>query len=575
MGPEFEQKRQERLRSESPQANPHAGGRLRVAVVYPNTYYNAMSNLGFQAVFHWFNQHPECVCERVFLPDPDELKSMRKESAALYSFESRRSLSDFDVVAFSLSFENDYLNLPPMFDLMRLPLWADQRSNKDPLVLAGGICTMMNPEPVAPWFDLFTIGEAEVLLPPLVDNLLHDFTRPELLRSLASQDGFYVPGLCHPHIDESGSVHWKIEDGVVFPVQRRWVEDLNTTECRSFVSTRDTAFGDMRLVEVARGCGRGCRFCATGFVYLPPRERKADTVLAHLGDDLHEGATAGLVGAAVSDYSALERVAGTICAANAHVSVASLRVDSMTPAQVDMLRDSGQKTISLAPEAGSQRLRDSINKHLTAAQIIHAAEMIAAAGIPNLKLYFLIGLPFEEDADIHEMLELIDRIRTAWLDQQRSLGRIGVIHLSVNPFVPKAMTPFQWEAMALPKILKARIEMLRKYVNTSANVRLQVESVKGAELQGFLSRADRRGAEVILAMAEGGNLKTACRQTGVDLQATIYTERSQSHQFPWYCIDPGVRCDYLWGEYQRSRAHILTSPCPKPGHECTRCGVCR
>ena len=574
MGPEYEQRRQERLRGEHPRATAHAGARLRVALVYPNTYYNGMSNLGFQGVFHWLNLHPECACERVFLPDADELKAMQRENAPLCSFESRRSIADFDVVAFSLSFENDYLHLPPMFELMRLPLWAEQRRMQDPLVIAGGICTLMNPEPVASWFDLFTIGEAEVLLPPLVDILLCDSTRAELLHSLASKPGFYIPSLCHPDMDAAGNVHWRVEKGIEFPVQRRWVGDLNTTECRSFISTPDTAFGDMRLVEVARGCGRGCRFCATGFVYLPPRERQAHTVLEQLGEDIHAGVTAGLVGAAVSDYSALDRVAGTICAAGAHVSVASLRVDSMTPEQVNMLRDSGQKTIALAPEAGSQRLRDSINKHLSTPQIVAAAEMIAAAGIPNLKLYFLIGLPFEEDADIHAMLELVEQVRCAWMEQQRALGRAGTIHLSVNPFVPKAMTPFQWHSMASPGVLKARIGMLRKYVNRTANIRLQTESVKGAELQGFLSRADRRGAGVILAMADGANLKTACRLNGVDLNTVIYSNYPFAHQFPWYSIAPGVSHAYLWDEYEHSRAQTLTPPCPEPGHGCMRCGVC-
>jgi radical SAM superfamily enzyme YgiQ (UPF0313 family) len=432
----------------------------------------------------------------------------------------------------------------------------------------------MNPEPVAPWFDLFSIGEAEVLLPPLVDTLLSDAPRSELLHRLASRAGFYVPAFCHPQVDSCASVSWEVDEGIEFPVQRCWAKDLDASECRSFVSTRETAFGDMHLVEVARGCGRGCRFCATGFVYLPPRERRPDTVLKHLGEDIHAGITAGLVGAAVSDYSALDRVAGTICATGAHVSVASLRVDSMTPEQVAMLRDSGQKTISIAPEAGSQRLRDSINKHLSTSQIVRAAEMIAAAGIPNLKLYFLIGLPFEEDADILAMIELVEEVRSAWMEQQRLLGRAGTISLSVNPFVPKAMTPFQWHSMASPKVLKRRIGVLRKYANKSANLSFQAESLKASELQGFLSRSGREGASVIVSMAEGANLKTACRMNDVDLDALIYTQYPFEHQFPWYSIDPGVKRSYLWEEYTRSRECALTPPCPEPENGCVRCGVC-
>lgn len=574
MRAEFEHRRQERLRAEDPVSAPHAGARLRIALAYPGTYYNAMSNLGFQAVFHWFNHHPECVCERVFWPDVDELNAMQKEDVPLYSFESRRSISDFDVVAFSLSFENDYLNLPAMFAMMRIPLWTRERAEHNPLVIGGGICTLMNPEPVAPWFDLFTIGEAEVLLPPLIEALLSASTRTQLLYNLAVQAGFYVPCLCHPHADACGSIHWDTEPGIKFPVQRRWLADLDASECRNFVSTSDTAFGDMRLIEVSRGCGRGCRFCATGFVYLPPRERRAATVLAQLGEEVREGTTAGLVGAAVSDYSHLDSVTRQICAQGAHVSVASLRVDTMTAEQVEILRASGQKTISLAPEAGSQRLRDSINKHLDSAHIVRAAEMIAAAGIPNLKLYFLIGLPFEEDADIEELLELVEQVRCAWLQQQRMLGHAGNLILSVNPFVPKAMTPFQWHAMAAPKVLKARVKMLRKYVNRTGNVKLHVESVKGAELQAFLSRAERRGAEVISAMSAGVNLRNACREASVNLDDVIYTVRDFAHQFPWYCIDSGVELAYLWEEYQHSRAFALSRACPGLNTGCRRCGVC-
>ena len=567
-------KRLQRLQLEKTAYGSNPGARLRIALVYPNTYYNAMSNLGFQAVYHWINQHPECMCERIFLPDLEDARQLQHSGALLRSFEQNRAAADFDVVAFSLVFENDYLNLPPMFEMMRLPLESEERSSRDPLILAGGVCTLMNPEPVAPWFDLMTIGEAEVLLPPLLQTLLGTGSRRQILDALATQPGFYVPARYEPEYMPDGSVTWQARNHATLPVKRQWLDDLNTSECRNFITTADTAFGDMRLLEVSRGCSRGCRFCATGFVYLPPRERRVATVLEQLHSDMAPGITAGLVGAAVSDYSCLDQVAGSICAAGAAVSVASLRVDSMTLEQVEMLRAAGQKTIALAPEAGSQRLRDGINKHLSAEQIVHAAEMIASAGIPNLKLYFLIGLPTETDEDIDAMIALVEDVRAVWLQAQRSLGRVGEMTMSVNPFIPKAMTPFQWHAMAELGVLKRRIARLRKYVNRTSNLKLQAESLKGSQVQAFLSRADRRGAGVIRSMSGGDNLKRACRANDISLDDVIYSCHPQNYSFAWDIIDSGVSRTYLWQEYQKGLQYALTPACPLPGSGCTRCGVC-
>lgn len=570
----YAHKRLQRLQQEQAATSTKQGARLRVALVYPNTYSNAMSNLGFQGVYHWINQHPECVCERIFWPDLQEQRHLQQTQGVLRSFEHNRTPADFDVVAFSLSFENDYLHLPPMFEMMRLPLDAQERSASDPLLVAGGVCTLMNPEPVAPWFDLMTIGEAEVLLPSLLEALLESTSRTQILHELATRPGFYVPALYIPEYGENGVLRWEVEPHARFPVQRQWLADLDSSACRSFITTNDTAFGAMRLVEVSRGCGRGCRFCATGFVYLPPRERSAATVLEQLHADMRPGVTAGLVGAAVSDYSALDEVATHICSAGAAVSVASLRVDSMSKEQVEMLRATGQKTIALAPEAGSQRLRDAINKNLRTEQIVRAAQMIATAGIPNLKLYFLFGLPTETDADIQAMIELVEEVRAVWLQAQRALGRLGEITLSVNPFIPKAMTPFQWHGMAELALLKKRVALLRQYVKSTPNLRLQVESLKGSQLQAFLSRADRRAANVIRSMAAGQNLKGACRAHEINLNAVVHQAYPYEHQFPWDIIDSGVARTYLWHEYQAALKHTLTPACPLPASGCARCGVC-
>ncbi|MBN2645497.1 MAG: radical SAM protein [Desulfuromonadaceae bacterium] len=573
MDPQLEKKRRDRLAQEIGREAKAWGGRLSVALLFPNRYAHAMSNLGFQGVYGWLQQHDDCLCERFFLPERDELNLHQQKRLPLLSLESGRPVGDFDVLAISLSFENDYLNLPQLFELMRLPLYVDQRTAHDPLVVGGGICVLMNPEPVADFFDLFAVGEAEVLMPALVEELLSSRQRPALLQNLSRHPGFYVPSAYDAEYDAQGRfVRLTARDGACLPVRRQWLADLDTSACRTLIHSPEASFGRMRLVEVSRGCGRGCRFCATGFVYLPPREKAARTVLQQLNLQQMEGETAGLVGAAVSDYSHIAEVADAVCAAGGHISVASLRIDSLTREQVRQLRETGQKTLALAPEAGSQRLRDLINKNLTREQILDAVTLLAEEGILHLKLYFLIGLPTESDEDLTDLMTLVEEARELWLDAQRPLGRLGTLTLSVNPFIPKAMTPFQWEAMAYPKVLKKRVARLNQWVRRLANVSLQVESLRSAELQALLSRGDRRLAAVIERMAHGENAAAACREGGIALEDILYRQRSQQEPLPWDHLESGPGKEYLWKEYQRGLACQLTAPCHSG---CRRCPVCR
>jgi len=541
--------------AETTDLQPATAGKLTVALVYPNTYHQAMSNLGFLSVHRWFNLQDGVGCERFVLPDPEDIVEHQRSGTPLLSIETQRPLAEFDLVAFSLSFENDYLHLPLLFELGRIPYKAADRSSSAPLTLAGGVCAFLNPEPFAELFDLVAVGEAEAILPELLPQLLASADRcSENLHHLSTLPGIYVPSL-----------------PLVAPVQRQWLADLDSADCRSFISTADTEFGDMALTEVSRGCAHGCRFCAAGFIYRPPRERSIDAVLRQVDAGLCQHTRQGLVSAAIGDYPQREALQQAILHRGGSVSVASLRIDTLTAADVAVLKQSGHKTVALAPEAGSQRLRDAINKQIDTEQILHAVNLLAAGEIPNLKLYVLIGLPGETDADHDELLLLINQVRSIWLEAGRARGRLGQIHLSVNPFVPKPFTPLQWAPMATEVRLKAVSKRLRSAIGRLPNVTISFESPRAALLQGLLSRGDRRLADLLPELATGERYPLVFRRHDIDAEAILHRPYAQHEPLPWESIDIGVERDWLWQEYQNYCVGTLTPPCVAG---CTRCGTC-
>ncbi len=557
---------------QGPAAHPW-GGRLRVALVFPNTYHQAMSNLGFQWVHHAINSRSDCLCERFFLPDEADLAEHRKTGFALFSLESARPLTDFDLIAFSISFENDYLHLPLLFELARLPLWAEERGDRYPLVLCGGVCAFLNPEPLAEIMDLFAVGEGEKLLPGLLD-LLQKTTvdRTGLLDELCRQPGIYVPSRYRVSYHQDGTLASCQPVGPApRQVRRQWLGRLDDSECRTFIHTEGTEFGDLSLVEISRGCGRACRFCAAGYIYLPPRERSLESLTGQFSEGLCHRPRLGLVSAAVSDHSAIAAMQEQIHQAGGQISVASLRIDSLSAAEVAALKESGHRTVALAPEAGSQRLRDVINKGFDEAQILQAVQRVAGGGILNLKLYFLLGLPTETEADIEELLSMTEKIRHLWLAEGKKRGRIGYLTLSINPFIPKPFTPLQWAAMAPQSELKKRFRTIRSAVGKLANTEVIFDSLRASELQAFLARGDRRCGRTLPFLAAGDNLRKACKQVGIEAHFYVGRERGAAEVFPWEIIDSGVDRAYLWQEYQKAAVAQLSPPCT-PG--CQRCGVC-
>lgn len=549
------------------------GGRLAVALVYPNVYHQAMSNLGFQTVYELLNRRDDTLCERFFLPEDEDLAEHRKTGYPLFSLESGRFLDEFDLIAFSISFENDYLNLPVLFDLAHLPLMAADRGEAYPPVLCGGVCAFLNPEPLAEIMDLFAVGEAEPLLPDLVDALRKpSLDRTEMMAGLAQVPGVYVPSLYRVDYGADGTVAaYAPRPGVPKKVRRRWLPRLDGSASRTCVYTNDTEFGDMALVEISRGCARKCRFCAAGYIYLPPRERTAAGLKTVLDEGLKNRQRVGLVSPAVADHSEIGTIARQILQAGGQISVASLRIDSLTAGDVEAMAASGHRTVAIAPEAGSQRLRDFINKGLNEEQILAATGLIAEGGIPNLKLYFLIGLPTETQADIEEMLELAGKIRQVWLDYGRKRGRLGNLTLSVNPFIPKPFTPLQWAAMEPVVSLKKKVRLLKRRVGRMPNTSLICESLKSAELQALLSRGDRRTGRLLVHLAGGNSLGEACRREDLDAGFYVTRERGEEEWLPWDIIDQGVPRSFLWAEYRRALKGELTPSC---GPGCARCGLC-
>ncbi|PLX80717.1 MAG: radical SAM protein [Desulfuromonas sp.] len=562
-----------RLAAESGAVVKPWGGRLSMALCYPNTYHQGMSNLGFQSVYQQVNADDQFLCERFFLPDPVDLDEHRRTGFPLVSLENQRPLADFDLVAFSISFENDYLNLPKLFELGRIPLWRVERSERHPLVLAGGVCAFLNPEPLADIMDLFAVGEAEVILPALLPVLLgQDLKRWELLKRLGNVPGLYIPAGYEIGSTSKGDPAMQNPlPGFPQRVKRQYAPNLDAGQAKTCIATTETEFGSMNLVEASRGCPRGCRFCAAGYIYLPFREHSGEHLRREILSDLKNGDKVGLVAAAVTDYGDLAELGESILQQGGEVSVSSVRIDAVTPEQVKMLAASGHKTIALAPEAGSQRLRDVINKGIDQQQILAAVNILAGGGIPNLKLYFMVGLPTETDVDIEELIDLVKCMRDEWEQLGRRRGRLGRLILSINPFVPKPFTPLQWSPMEPKNSLEKKCRRLKKELGRLPNVEINFESLRSAELQGALSRGDRALGKILPLLASGSNLRAACKELGLDYTDYLYREREQHESFPWEIVDVGVTREFLWKEYRAALAARPGTTC-RPG--CKRCGVC-
>lgn len=529
------------------------GGILHVCLISPSRYQTGMSSLGFQKVYSLLNSLPDVNCERAFLPDREDIDCFRSGGGQPLSLEKQRPISDFDVIAFSTSFEPDYLNILLMLKLASIPLLSSDRNAGHPLIMAGGAAFFINPEPVADFLDLICIGEGETVIPPLFSALTQRTgdSRKTLLSKLSILPGIYVPSFYELHHRKGILTAIEAKNGAPEAVSRVCAPLEDYPPASTVILTENTEFGDMFLIEVSRGCPRGCRFCTSGFIYAPFRQHPLEHLLKLVDEGLLHRKKIGLVGAAVSDYSQIGRLCNYIVEKGGKVSVSSLRIDRLDKGMLDALAESGHKTISLAPEGGSQRLRDMIRKNLTEEQILSACEMLISRDILNLKLYFIIGLPTETEEDLQEMICLVTAIRERVLEKARINRRIGEITLSVNPFIPKPFTPFQWCGMEPLQSLEKKVKFLEKNIRGIANVQMKVESLKSSYFQALLSRGGRELSTLLSKMADGNNLKKSAKLTGIDTDAKVLGNISVDQILPWDVIASDDR-ERLLKEYQQA-----------------------
>ena len=552
---------------------PH-GGKLRVALAFPNPYFVGMSNLGFQTVYKLFNAEADIVCERVFLPPKTELAAQLAAGAPLVTIESQTPVGEFDIFAFSVSFEWDYTNVLTLLRLAGIPRLAADRTVHDPLVMIGGAVTFVNPEPLALFADIISAGEGEALIPSLVRAFSSASDRDDLLRRLVLERGFYVPAFYDVQYAVDGTIAAFVprEGTGAPPVVRKAA--LKTTEAvdppATTIFTPDTEFGSRFLVEVVRGCANLCRFCWAGYNYLPVRAFPKDRILQLAEQARPHSKRVGLVSIALCDHPEIEEILTRLVEMGYSISPASLRLDDITPSLLRLLRQSGEKTITIAPETGSDRLRRVVNKTLTNDEILEAADMIFASGMENLKLYFMIGIPTETDDDLVAIRDLTLQLRETMMKHAKARGHIGRIVGSVNPLVPKPGTAYQWLPMEDDRSIERKIVRMRSLMAGIDNVYFNIKSERHSFYQALLSLGDRRVAPAIeVAERNGGNWRAAVAEAGVDANFFVFRDRSHDSVLPWDIIDGGMRDGFFRAEAEKAMRAEWTLP-PKRQKENAR-----
>ena len=530
-----------------------------VCLAYPNAYRIGMANLGFQTVYKIINELPSFLCERVFLPAGDDAEFVAG-AVETVSLESQKPLCDFDILAFSVSFENDYPAVLKILESGGIPLKAKDRISRHPLVIGGGIALMLNPEPPADFFDVFILGEAEEILPLFARVFAEakrlDLGRNALLINLQKQIlGIYVPSLYAVSYFPEG----KIKD--IVPLEKELpgrihiapIKNINAFRTAEVISSADAEMADMFLVEVNRGCPHLCRFCAAGFVYAPPRFRSYAEIVSAVDRGLTVKNKIGLVGTAVSDHPDLVKICQYIVDRGAQAGIGSLRLDKINGSIVEILKAGGIETVALAPEAGSQRLRDLLRKGITADDILNASKLLIEKEMSNLRLYFMVGLPSEEDADIDAIIDLVKKIQHTALAHTGGKRKFRRITLSINQFIPKPRTPLQWCALADVQDVNAKIKKIIHAFRQDKQINVITGVPKWTYVQALLSLGDRRVGDILLAAHHrNGNWKRVLKEVNINPDFYVYRQKDLNEFLPWDIVEVGIPKKALIKEYQKA-----------------------
>ncbi|MCX7694383.1 MAG: TIGR03960 family B12-binding radical SAM protein [Caloramator sp.] len=569
-------------------------GKIRFAFCFPDVYEVGMSHLGLKIIYHLLNEREDCYCERAFAPWPDMERLMRENKIPLFALETKDALSEFDFVGFTLQYEMSYTNIINMLDLAHIPLYSKDRSNH-PFVIFGGPCAY-NPEPLADVADFFVLGEGEEVLNEVLDLYSKwkdtNATRREFLEKVSEIEGIYVPSLYEIEYNEDGTIKRMVPKKEIYKtkIKKRIIQNLNNSYYpEKMIVPLTEVVHDRIMLETFRGCTRGCRFCQAGMIYRPIREKKteklmdlADKLIKETGYD-----EISLTSLSICDYSDIQNLVNKLIEkyreSNVGISLPSLRIDSFSVNLINEIQKVRKTGLTFAPEAGTQKMRDVINKGVTEEDLIKSVRSAFELGWNNIKLYFMIGLPFEEDEDVEGIAELAYKVVDEYFKVPKEKRQKGLnVTVSTSSFVPKPFTPFQWFGQNSMDELYKKQKLLKEKIK-SRFITYNWHETPISFLEGVFSRGDRRLTKVLIKAWELGckfdgwqehfdfeKWMKAFQECNIDPHFYATRERSLDEVLPWDFIDVGVSREYLISEYKKAEKGILTPDCRQG---CTGCGI--